>query len=243
MPLGIRSARSINSFTRRVPPLTQRWFSAGQTLRSEGEANPETLFYPEVPSSAKHHDLDSFLRYTTQSGLDTTSTTYIGTHFEYTVADSLSKHGFHLRRVGGASDNGIDLLGTWTVPSAPKPLRVLVQCKALSRKTGPHLVRELEGAFAGAPVGWRGPGVIGLLVTERPATQGTREALGRSRSPMGFVSCTRAGILVQLLWNPSAQDQGLEGVEVRAQHVPVGAGGAVRLALTFKGGEFSQIAS
>jgi len=44
-------------------------------------------------------------------------------------------------------DYGIDLLGTWSVPSALQPLKVLIQCKAFARKIEPSQARELEGAF------------------------------------------------------------------------------------------------
>lgn len=172
----------------------------------------EELIYPDSPTS-NHKDLTSFLQYAQRSGLDQKSTTFVGTHFEYTVANSLSRLGFSLQRIGGSSDYGIDLLGEWTVPSSDKPLRVLVQCKSIQRP-GPHLIRELEGAFAGAPPGWRGSGVLGLLATEKAATKGIRDALGRSRWPMGFISCSRAGHLHQMLWNQRAEEEGLGGMGV-----------------------------
>ncbi len=189
---------------------------AGQ-WRSLHIKTAEPPVYPE-PSSTRHHDLTSFLQYSERSGLDTKSTIFVGTHFEYTVASSLVKYGFSLQRSGGSSDNGIDLLGTWSVPSSPNPIRVLLQCKALSQRIGPSLIRELEGAFVGAPVGWRGPGVLGLLVAERPATKGIRESLGRSRWPMGFVSCSRAGIVQQMLWNGHAMEEGLGGLGVTTRY-------------------------
>ena len=191
----------------------------------------------------KHSDLPSFLRYAERSGLDTASTTFVGTHYEYTVADHLGAFGFSLRRVGGASDLGIDLLGTWTLPIPVEsdghqrtPLRVLLQCKAgAGQRIGPSLVRELEGAFVGAPVGWRSrvgetsesttasdtaaadheddgdhyskgtAAVIGLLATEKPATKGIRDALSRSRWPMAYICCSSAGRMQQVLWNQSAE--------------------------------------
>jgi len=70
------------------------------------------------------------------------------------------------------SDYGIDLLGTWSVPSALQPLKVLIQCKAFARKIEPSQARELEGAFVGAPIGWREAGVLGLLVSQKSATKG-----------------------------------------------------------------------
>ncbi|KAK4126310.1 hypothetical protein N657DRAFT_643103 [Parathielavia appendiculata] len=194
-----------------------------------------SLIYP--PSPSPHHtNLPSFLAHATRTNLDPSSTVYVGTHFEYTTIQSLSRYGLVLRRVGGVSDGGIDLLGTW--PSLPPsssgqgPLRVLAQCKAVQRP-GPHLVRELEGAFAAAPAGWRGKsGVVGLLVAEKPATRGIREALGRSRWPMGFVACSRAGRVEQFLWNRRAEEEGLEEVEVRLRYFE---DGAKDLVLTWRG--------
>ncbi|KAK0714653.1 hypothetical protein B0H67DRAFT_441667, partial [Lasiosphaeris hirsuta] len=189
------------------------------------------LIYPEAPSTA-HHDLASYVQYAERNGVDQTSKTFIGTYYEYTVKASLADFGFHLRRIGGASDCGIDLLGTWSVPSGTQPLRVLLQCK-VTQKPGPNLVRELEGAFVGAPAGWRGAGTVGFLVTGKPATKGIRDALGRSRWPMGFISCSRAGQVEQLLWNRRAEEEGLEGMGVGMRYLQ----GEERhkIGLTFKG--------
>lgn len=196
-------------------------------------APSHTLIYPGAPATG-HHDLITFLDYADRTGLDHGSPTFVGTHFEYTVASALLSFGFHLRRIGGQSDFGIDLLGTWSVPpSSGKPLQVLLQCKAI-KKPGPHLIRELEGAFVGAPAGWRGSGVLGLLVIERPATKGMRDALGRSRWPMGCISCSRAGTVEQILWNRRAEEEGLEGMGVGTRYSPDGEG-TQQLVLTFKG--------
>ncbi|ORY63137.1 uncharacterized protein BCR38DRAFT_458367 [Pseudomassariella vexata] len=194
-----------------------------------------SLRYPDS-SSLEHHDMATYLAYTARTGLDTGSTTYVGTHFEYTVGMALEKLGFTLRRIGGTSDHGIDLLGTWTVPSAAHPLRVMVQCKVSAQKTsiGPHQVRELEGAFVGAPPGWRGSGVIGFLVTQKTATKGIRDSLGRSRWPMGFISCSPDGKLQQMLWNRRAEDEGLAGLGVGIR-LPEEVGNERELALVWQG--------
>ncbi|KAI1116927.1 hypothetical protein F5Y14DRAFT_405778 [Nemania sp. NC0429] len=200
------------------------------------------LHYPEAPSKDQHHDLASYMEYAERTGLDVKSMVFIGTHYEYSVASALRPLGFDLRRVGGHSDKGIDLLGTWSVPSTPAhlPIRAIIQCKAYSTaktaRIGPHFIRELEGAYLGAPPGWRGSGVIGLLVTQRPATKGVREALAKSRWPLGYVSCPGDGGFEQLLWNRRAEEEGLEGMGVAAslsdddRH-----GSAQRLVLTWKG--------
>jgi hypothetical protein len=190
----------------------------GDSHEGAAGSTSSSLIYPKS-SSAQHSDLSTFLDYARRSGLDEKSTVYVGTHYEYTVARSLARYGFHLRRIGGASDYGTDLLGTWAPPATDCAMRVLVQCKA-GQRVGPHYVRELEGAFVGAPVGWRGAGVLGLLVAERPATKGIRDSLARSRWPMGYVTCSKEGAVQQMLWNSRAEDEGLEGYGVVARHVP-----------------------
>ena len=197
---------------------------------ASSSAGPATaLRYPDPPST-EHHDLASYAAYAARTGLDTASNTYVGTVYEYVVAASLRRLGLDLRRVGGRSDCGIDLLGTWALPSAAHsasssptpPLRILLQCKAAgarSSRVGPHYIRELEGAFAGAPAGWRGTsGVLGLLAAQKPATKGIRDALGRSRWPMGYVSCAADGRLEQLLWNRRAEEEGLEGLGIGVRY-------------------------
>jgi hypothetical protein len=181
--------------------------------RYSTNAAAEELQYPPSPN-ANHNDLRSFLEYASRIDLDPQSTTYIGTHYEYTVQSALEGLGMSLKRTGGKSDYGIDLLGTWSLPSAPQPLKVLIQCKAFARKIEPSQARELEGAFVGAPQGWRGPSVLGFLVSQKSATKGVREALGRSRWPMGYVLCGADGKILQMLWNRRAEHEGLEGIDV-----------------------------
>ena len=167
-----------------------------------------------------HHDLPSFLKFASRTELNPASTTYVGTRYEYTVHTAFQRLGFALKRVGGRSDYGVDLLGTWSLPSAPLPLKVLIQCKSYAGKGGgmPAHVRELEGAFVGAPHSWRGSGVLGLLVGTKAATKGAREALGRSRWPMGYVLCTSDGKIMQMLWNRRAEHEGLEGIGVELKY-------------------------
>jgi hypothetical protein len=126
--------------------------------------------------------------------------------------------GISSNRVGGRSDYGIDLVGSWNLPSTSKPLKVLVQCKARANKSTPGEVRELEGAFVGAPVGWRESGVLAFLACQKEATKGVRDALGRSRWPMGFVMCTGQGKVLQMLWNRRAEQEGLLGVGVTVRY-------------------------
>ncbi|KAL6898386.1 hypothetical protein GGI43DRAFT_93545 [Trichoderma evansii] len=187
---------------------TREFASASASRKSTASA-----FKSKATETSQHTDLASFLAYAKRVGLDEKSNTFIGTQYEYLVAERLARYGFSLKRVGGASDFGIDLLGEWTIPSTSKTLKVLVQCKAGS-KVGPHFIRELEGSFVGAPPGWRGSGVLGVLVTGKQTTKGMRDALARSRSPMAYFCCTLDGVMKQMQWNQRAEEEGLEGIDV-----------------------------
>lgn len=219
--MSMRHGRPLHLMSRRVlalarPPLLQ---SARRRSSNDGKTRP--LVYPEAVNS-QHDSLATFLAHAERTGLDRQSTVFVGTHYEYAVSAALSRYGFSLKRVGGASDYGTDLLGTWTPPTTGTEVRVLVQCKAGAQRVGPNLVRELEGAFVGAPAGWRGPGVLGLLVGQRPATKGVRDSLGRSRWPMGYVFCSGEGAVQQMVWNQRAEEEGLEGLAVTSRYVDGG---------------------
>ncbi|KAI9769816.1 MAG: hypothetical protein M1840_003810 [Geoglossum simile] len=169
-----------------------------------------------------HHDIPSFLAHASRAGLLASSPTHIGTLYEYTVASALRRLGFELSRVGGRADGGIDLLGTWGLAGQGRAMPTLVQCKSSKRAAGPSVVRELEGAFAAAPAGWRGDGVVGCLVTTQGATRGVREAMGRSAAPLGFLKVDAAGRIEQMLWNRAVDRAGLEGWAVGLRHLDRG---------------------
>eukprot|EP01134_Creolimax_fragrantissima_P007683 CFRG7683T1 len=100
-----------------------------------------------------------------------TTTVHSGTRYEEHTAQVLSEYLFDLVRVGGASDRGVDLAGTWKISQMPfhglsdglkngaldNP--VVVQCKNHARKLGPVHIRELDGTLTK-----RSNGTIGLLV-------------------------------------------------------------------------------
>ncbi|MCJ1486368.1 hypothetical protein MMC06_006545, partial [Schaereria dolodes] len=201
---------------------------------------PSTIL-PILKTSPHHNSLTSFLAYAHHTSLSPTSNVYLGTYYEYLCLHALRRLGFSLHRIGGRSDHGIDLLGHWQLPSLPHPLRVLVQCKAFKAKAGPNFVRELEGAFAGAPQGWRGEQVVGVLCATREATKGVREAVKRLGRPAVWVMLEDAGAgqgsVRQVLWNERVAAVGAEGVGVQARYV-VGDGGAgveKEVALTWEG--------
>ncbi|KAJ7637088.1 hypothetical protein FB45DRAFT_1025169 [Roridomyces roridus] len=110
------------------------------------------------------------------------------------LQDNLS---MSLRRVGGKSDGGIDLMGWWWLPHSNsaaddvtkrRRLRVLAQCKAEKKKTGPNYVRELEGVmhrFMPLPnSSSNSESLVALLVSESPFTKST--LLRAQSSPLPF---------------------------------------------------------
>ncbi|OOF99454.1 hypothetical protein ASPCADRAFT_126369 [Aspergillus carbonarius ITEM 5010] len=208
-----------------IPPLTRRLFK---------------LPLPPPSPTPNHSSLSSFLTHAARTSLPPTNTTYIGTHYEYTTQQTLLSSALLLHRTGGRSDAGLDLLGTWHLPTHEHPLRVLVQCKALKTKLGPNLVRELEGTFSQAPVGWRGKGVVGVLVSPREATKGVREALARSRFPIVWCLVELGGRLRQVLWNGAVEGLGVGGLGVRVVYGgDDGGGNAVEL--TWEGEEVPRM--
>lgn len=64
---------------------------------------------------------------------------------------------------------------------------MVVQCKAAARKAGPDMIRELEGALAGAPGHWGGENTVGVLCARREVTAGVRDALRRSKRGVVWV--------------------------------------------------------
>ncbi|KAF2459782.1 hypothetical protein BDY21DRAFT_299093 [Lineolata rhizophorae] len=173
------------------------------------------------PGSTAHSSLSSFLDHARRTGLSPHSSVYKGTLFEYRAVDALACLGFDLTRVGRANDRGIDLRGWWRLPSAgggggdggaftgdttQADVPVVAQCKADVVAAQPRAVRELEGAMAGAPPGWKGDGVLGLLVARGRATAAVRDAVARSRRPLGFIAAQIVGRIVHFMWNKAAAE-------------------------------------
>lgn len=203
------------------PLIVSRPFSSSQINNGLTPFTRRLFKLPSAPPTPtqNHTNLTTFLSYASRISLPETSTVYVGTHYEYTVLQSLRRYALSLERIGGRDDAGIDLVGTWHLPEREREraVRVLVQCKALKSKLGPNLVRELEGTFRQAPVGWRTDQTAGVLVSPREATKGVRDALARSSFPLFWLMIERDGTLRQALWNARAQELGLGplGVETR----------------------------
>lgn len=67
-------------------------------------------------------------------------------------------------------------------------------------------------------MGWRGEGIVGMLVSTRGATKGVRDTLANSRYPLVWVLAELDGRVRQILWNQRAAEIGLEGLEVLVKH-------------------------
>lgn len=170
-----------------------------------------------VQDSKDHHDLNSFVAFAERSKLDTESTVYKGTHYEYTVMEAMRSFGFQLERTGKAGDKGIDLLGHWDLTGKPHQMKALVQCKAC--RATPAAVREVEGSHAGAPFEWRGDNVLGLIASSSPLTKGAVEGVQRSPSPLGALHIDEQGLIRQFVWNVVAAERGLAGLGVTTKYL------------------------
>ncbi|CAI7568484.1 unnamed protein product [Penicillium viridicatum] len=186
-----------------------RCFSTSQVHHELTPFTRRLFKLPSAPSppSQHHNDLTTFLSYAEHISLPET------------MLQTLRRYALSLDRIGGRDDAGIDLVGTWHLPEREREraLRVLVQCKSLKTKLGPNVVRELEGTFRQAPVGWRTPETVGVLVSPREATKGVRDTLARSAYPLFWMMIERDGTLKQALWNARAEELGVGplGVETR----------------------------
>nr|GAT42785.1 predicted protein [Mycena chlorophos] len=129
------------------------------------------------------------------------ATVHRGTAFEERALRVLQNTlSMTLKRVGGKSDGGVDLMGWWWLPSSDfdpsaattgtehfsqrRRIRVLGQCKAEKKKASPNYVRELEGVLhrhlAAAP----DQPLVALFVSESPFTKST--LLRAQSSPVPF---------------------------------------------------------
>ncbi len=174
-------------------------------------------------SSTIRRDPPTVLHHAQSTAVSPTSAVHVGTSYEYLCAHALLRLGFtNLIRTGGRSDRGIDLLGYWKPPllsPTSRGLPVIVQCKATARKPGPEMIRELEGAIAGAPREWREDTTIGVLSAKKECTDGVRQAVKRSSRGLvwvmiedvdkerGFLAGEDTGGKVkQVLWNARVKE-------------------------------------
>ncbi|PWN92718.1 hypothetical protein FA10DRAFT_224127, partial [Acaromyces ingoldii] len=142
------------------------------------------------------------------------STVEIGTSYENLSRDVLSSlfPGMTLDRVGGAHDGGIDLRGWWLPSTEPMRIRVIVQCKAESKKSGPVHLRELHGAYtaqpraaaaaAAAAAGEEAAGTqVGVLVSKTGFSKQATIVATAASIPMILVHLSELGEPVSILCN------------------------------------------
>jgi len=217
---GLATRLSILQYSK--PINLHRSFSSSRTSNDLTAFTRRLFKLPSTPPTPtqNHNNLSTFLSYAEHISLPKASTVYVGVHYEYTVLQSLRRSALSLQRIGGRDDAGIDLVGTWHLPEREREraIRVLVQCKALKSKLGPNLVRELEGTFRQAPVGWRTDQTVGMLVSPREATKGVRDALARSSYPLFWMMVERDGTLRQALWNARVEELGLGPLAVEMRY-------------------------
>ncbi|KAL2056341.1 hypothetical protein ABVK25_003364 [Lepraria finkii] len=206
-------------------------------------SSSQSLLQPPA-SSANHRDLLTFRDHSRSTDLSPTSTVHVGTTYEYLCAQTLLHLGFKdLIRTGGRSDKGIDLLGHWVLPPKTSPAKevpvevpVIVQCKAVSRKPGPEMIRELEGALSNAPGEWRGGNMAGGRCATREAPGGVREAVRMSEKGVVWIMvedldegvgttereepARRGGRVKQILWNEKVAKMVGDNVGAGVRYVP-----------------------
>ena len=169
------------------------------------------------------------------------------------------------QRGGSLDDDGKDAADDSSSEPAPPPppssanappVRVAIQCKrfaATSKSSlGPSLVRELEGAVRRRHAGLTAAGgLMGILVSTRPATKGLREAMRDCRLPMGWICLGIAEDAIrdvveqeadikatvhQILWNEAAASLGLlVGIDATPQYDGDGDHRSSRVVLTRNG--------
>jgi hypothetical protein len=107
-------------------------------------------------------------------------TTELGRLFEQETRTCLQRYRVHFNNFQGkAGDEGVDLWGTWRLPS--QDLRVLVQCKNTKRSISPSTMREWCGTK---------PNVHGLriLSSRKLPTKAALYEFERSEYPMAVMT-------------------------------------------------------
>lgn len=113
----------------------------------------------------------------------------LGTAYEKEVAGSLETYlGMRVKRVGGRGDNGIDLAVDWDLPGSNQH-RVIIQCKRITSKASPRLVRELEGTILTS-----GIKDIGILASTMEPSEQCLERIRHSKLCLMFMKICNSRI-------------------------------------------------
>ena len=103
----------------------------------------------------------------------------LGTRYEELVQAILQRSlRMRITRIGGRGDEGIDLVGEWKLPD--QTLNAAVQCKRISNRASPSLVREFEGATMSKVH-------VGVIACTQDPTDSCRERLRQSPRPLLFL--------------------------------------------------------
>lgn len=115
----------------------------------------------------------------TPTAVITKSYTELGTQYELHIQQLLTHTlGITSRHIGGRADGGIDLRGDWLIDSTDNS--VLVQCKNISARCAPVLVREFEGVLS------RYPESVGILVCTTSPSELARVRIRACLLPMMY---------------------------------------------------------
>lgn len=146
-----------------------------------------------------------------KSMISLSSRVFRGTFYEFQAKEALERHLnlCNLSRVGGAGDNGIDLLGKWDLSKFKRKrknalasnnridrdseIRVLIQCKNHATKIKASIIRELAGVHEfhvnGNPLKSAFPTFM-FLVSPLPLTKQALAQLDTSSVPLIHVRMT-----------------------------------------------------
>ena len=166
----------------KAPPCTRHLFHTRRLHTSPASV----VSHPTLNRSLSVPQLLSHL-----SALSSPSNPVRGTAFEHVALALLSSLplSLHLTHTGQSNDQGVDLLGVLSTPSASSPTslhRLVCQCKMEGKPTGAAALRGLEGTVG--QYASSGGSVVGMLVSAQPYTQQAEAQWRRSVLPLLLVS-------------------------------------------------------
>lgn len=170
-------------------------------------------FVRRCSSLKEAQSCQDYLTVCLKSMISLSSRVFRGTFYEFQAKEALERHLnlCNLSRVGGAGDNGIDLLGKWDLKKFKRKkknaslskelnlidrkseIRVLIQCKNHATKIKASIIRELAGVHEfhvnGNPLKSAFPTFM-FLVSPLPLTKQALAQLDTSSVPLIHVRMT-----------------------------------------------------
>lgn len=214
---NLAAKHSLRSFTSKSLRTESQWCAGSIRQPARRTASSK----PKVSGLEQHQDLESFLDDARHRGLGETTTLYQGTIYELKVKSLLEQHQMQLERIGGKSDGGVDLRGSW--PLDLLPLKVSVQCKRYGKKLGPENFRALVGTLFDntGDYRWRDAPdcrALGILASPHPASADSTRYMTNSVVPLVFMSITLDGQLQQFICNDAASRIGLDKISIKSRY-------------------------